>query len=289
MPWGTWKPTCVQRVERVLCTSMNTVLVVTDAGRGYLKALGNREGEHALACELIGSSLAEWLRLPTLEFALVDIDLAQDDVILDDDERIPLGLRRRAKPGPAFVSKAIDAKSWDGDAAVLAKLKNPEAIAGLVLLDTWIGNPDRHPRRPPEPSLSTWTKRNLDNVMLAHTGRQSRRRLMAMDFSVCLYCRGGVLRSSYDDRCVRDDGVYGLFPAFEPYATPERLLPFLKRLRQTADLHQHLADVVGRIPSLWQVDARTGAGIQQFLSARAAYLVDNFCANLQRTVTLPAN
>lgn len=290
MPWATWNPTTLQRVERVLATSMNTVVVVTDAGKGYLKALGNAQGEHALACELIGSSLAEWLGLPTLDFALVNIDATRDDVILDDDETKPIRSRRRASSGPAFVTKAIESKSWDGDPVALAELKNPESIAGLVLLDTWIGNPDRHPRRPPEPSLSTWTKPNLDNVMLALTpGKKPRRRIVAMDFSVCLYCRGGGLRPTYDDRLVRDDGIYGLFPAFEPFATPERLRPFLARMGQTRALQQHVVDSISRVPTEWQVDARTSMALQQFLSTRAAYLADNFSRNLQRILTVSPN
>lgn len=286
MPWATWKPSTVQRVERVLATSMNTVVVVTDAGKGYLKALGNAQGEHALACELIGSSLAEWFGLPTLEFTLVSIDATRDDVILEDDENIPVNSRRRASSGPAFVTKAVESTSWNGDPTALAELKNPEAIAGLVLLDTWIGNPDRHPRRPPDTSLSTWTKSNLDNVMLAHgSGKKPRRRIVAMDFSVCLYCRSGGLRPTYDDRLVRDDGIYGLFSAFEPFVTPERLRPFLARLGQARELQQHLVDTMSRVPTEWHVDGRTATAVQEFLSARAAYLADNFCTNLQRIVT----
>lgn len=128
-----------------------------------------------------------------------------------------------------------------------------------------------------------WTQENLDNVMLALLPKD-KRRLVAMDFSVCLYCRGGGLRSSYDDRLIRDDGVYGMFPAFEPYVSEERLRPFLARLRDAASLRQHLAESVGRIPSQWQVDSRTSTAVTQFLSARASYLADNFLANLQRVV-----
>lgn len=279
MPWGTWQPTRLRHVARVIGSSMDTVEVLMDVGPGYLKALGNRQGEHALACELIGSSLAEWIGLPTLDFTLFQV--AADQVLyLEADEQVPISQRRRAKPGRAFLSRGIHATTWDSLPPDLEKLENPDAIAGLVLLDTWIGNPDRHPRRPPDATFSTWLRQNPDNVLLEILPKD-RRRLIAMDFTVCLYCRGGGLRSSYEDRLVRDDGVYGLFPAFERYMREPAIRPFVERLRSPS-LPQDLVALLGRIPSEWQVDARTRSAVATFLSARAAYLVDNFVVNLQR-------
>jgi hypothetical protein len=263
---------------------MNTVVVVTDAGKGYLKALGNAQGEHALACELIGSSVAEWLGLPGLDYSLIGIEVG-GEVFLDDDEQKPLNARRRAMTGPAFITKAVDAaRTWSGDPQVLARLQNVDALAGLVVLDTWIGNPDRHPRRPPDARISTWQRLNVDNVMLHRPARAKKDRVLAMDFSVCLHCKSGGLRPSYGDDLVRDEGVYGLFPEFEPYVTDQRVAPFLDRLRQGKDLELHLVEVMARIPSEWQVDARTRLAVHKFLSARAAYLADNFLSNLQRVL-----
>lgn len=285
MPWGTWKPTEIRRVARVLDSSMNTVEVVTDLGSGYLKALGNREGEHALACELIGSSLAEWFGLPTLEFTLFDLGV-EPVLFLDADETAPIANRRPAKPGPAFLSKSIRAIQWDALPDDLAKLDNPDVIAGLVLFDTWIANPDRHPRRPVDHGISRWLKARPDNVLLEIVPKD-RRHLVAMDFTVCLHCHGE-LRRSYDDRLVRDDGIYGLFEAFEPFVDETRSRAFLDRLR-AADLRQHLVEAFDRIPSEWQVDARARDEAQRFLSARAAYLADNFLDNLHRVAPRPAN
>ncbi|MCU0866349.1 MAG: hypothetical protein MUC36_21400 [Planctomycetes bacterium] len=279
MTWGTWQPTRLRHTARVIGSSMDTVEIQTDLGPGFLKALGNRQGEHALACELIGSSLAEWIGLPTLDFTLFQVG-ADQVLLLDADEKVPITQRRRAKPGPAFLSRGIHAATWDSLPPDLEKLDNPHAIAGLVLLDTWIGNPDRHPRRPADASFSTWQGQNPDNVLLEILPK-NRRRLVAMDFTVCLHCRGGGLRSSYEDRLVRDDGVYGLFPAFEPYIREPSIQPFVERLRAPS-LPQDLVALLGRIPSEWQVDARTRSAVATFLSARAAYLVDNFVGNLQR-------
>lgn len=251
MPWNAWQPTRVERGEHVMCSSMDTAVVMTDVGRGYLKALGNREGEHALACELIGTSLAEWIGLPVLDYALIEIG-HEDEIFLDADDSQPIRSRRRAKPGPGFITKALeDARPWSGDSNALDGLKDIENLSGLVVLDTWVGNPDRHPRRPPNANFSTWQNRNLDNVMLHRPRHAKKDRLVAMDFSVCLYCRGGGLRSAYEERLARDDGVYGLFPEFEAHVTAERVVRFLDRLRQAEALQQHLVEVMRRIPSAW--------------------------------------
>src|SRR5690348_15452179 len=61
-----WAPTMVRRVVRVSRTSTQVVVVETDAGRAYLKALGNTAGEHALAREWIGTELAAAMGLRTL-------------------------------------------------------------------------------------------------------------------------------------------------------------------------------------------------------------------------------
>ncbi len=284
MGWGTWQPSRVERQVRVLGSSMNTVQVVTDLGEGYLKALGNEQGEHALACELIGTSLAEWIGLPCLDYALLEIGQG-DEVFLDTDESKPLGSRRRARPGQAFITRAlVPARQWSGDPEVIARLIDPGVAAGLVLLDTWIANPDRHPRRPPDASISPWEQRKNDNVLLHRPKGARKDRLVAMDFSVCLHCKSGGLRRSYDLSLVRDDGIYGLFPEFEPCATSTRVAPYVARLRDAQALRQYLVVVMDRIPREWDVEPSTRSGVQDFLCARAAYLADNFVDNLLRVV-----
>ena len=71
MNGSAWQPQTILRFIQSIPTSTNVVRVDTDAGEGFLKALCNPEGPHVLACELVGTLLAEWLGLPTLEHALV--------------------------------------------------------------------------------------------------------------------------------------------------------------------------------------------------------------------------
>jgi hypothetical protein len=68
-----WQPKVIRRFIKSFPTGAEVVIVETDQGRGYLKALGNRAGPHALACEWVGTSLAGLLGLSTLDFALIDV------------------------------------------------------------------------------------------------------------------------------------------------------------------------------------------------------------------------
>lgn len=62
-----WQPTIIRRADQGFATAAETVRVTTDAGPGYLKALGNRGGPHRLAADWVGTQLARWLGLPTFD------------------------------------------------------------------------------------------------------------------------------------------------------------------------------------------------------------------------------
>lgn len=60
MNGDAWHPTIVRRFIESYPTSTNVARVDTDAGEGFLKPMGNPEGPHVLACELVGTMLAQW-------------------------------------------------------------------------------------------------------------------------------------------------------------------------------------------------------------------------------------
>ena len=103
------------------------VIVETDAGRGYLKAIGNPEGEHALACDLVGTQLAAWFGLPTFDQAIVTFD-GVPELRLHNGEL--------AREGPALATRAVKGDGWSGGPRQLAKLQNPDDISRLVVFDT---------------------------------------------------------------------------------------------------------------------------------------------------------
>ncbi len=68
-----WQPTEIRRFVRSVPSSTGVAVVISDAGEGYLKAIGNPEGEHVLACEWVATHLARWFGLPTFDFTLIEV------------------------------------------------------------------------------------------------------------------------------------------------------------------------------------------------------------------------
>ena len=150
-----WQPKVIRRFIKSVATATETVLVETDEGRGYLKALGNKSGPHALACEWVGTNLAKVLGLRTFEFAIIDVG---------ENDEIPLASGKLASPGPAFISRYEKGASWGGKPNELDNAANPEDIGRIFLLDTWALNCDRYP------ADLTARKPNRDNVFLSRAG-----------------------------------------------------------------------------------------------------------------------
>ena len=98
-----WRPTTVRRFIKSFPTSVCTALVETDAGPGYLKAMGNPEGPHVLACEWVGTQLAKRLGLSTFDFALI--------AVTPEDE-IPFA--KGGKPSPGQHSSRAPSRGSSG-------------------------------------------------------------------------------------------------------------------------------------------------------------------------------
>ena len=131
----SFRPTEVIQLIDKLNSGAGTLIVETDAGRGYLKALGNPDSPHALVKDFLGTHLGALIGLPTFDYALVEIT---------DIDELPFFRGGQAEPGPAFVTRAEDGTTWGNDKRLLTKVDNPEAISGLVVIDTWLRNTDRY-------------------------------------------------------------------------------------------------------------------------------------------------
>ena len=55
---SNFQPTSITRFIANFDSGAGTLFVDTDAGKAYLKAIGNPAGPHALACEWVGTRLA---------------------------------------------------------------------------------------------------------------------------------------------------------------------------------------------------------------------------------------
>jgi len=263
MPWTlepSWQPTRLLTVAGSADTSTGATEVTTDAGRAYIKPLGNRQGPHVLATDWVGTHLAKWFGLSTFEIAILP---------LKADDTFPLPRGYKAEPGPAFAARALAGEPWGRSADELNTLVNPEDITRLVVFDTWTLNCDRHHhdmavRRP-----------NYDNVYLSSDGVEpGQRRLIAMDHGLCFIRSGEELtaRLASIDK-VREEHVYGLFPEFHALLREDMITKSASRLREM-DL-ETAAAMVATVPNEWEVTGEARRAWSELIYRRAVYVADN--------------
>jgi hypothetical protein len=252
-----WQPTTILRLEEALPTGSGVFRVVTDAGKGYLKTLGNPMGPRALASEWIAWHLARRVGLPTFEAALIEVTPVDE---------LPFPDGGQALPGPAFITKAEVGDVWDGTAGQLAKLGNPHDLARLVVFDTWIRNRDRHP-----PPGTAWHI-NRRNVFISFEGPHWQ--IKAMDHSHCLLWGDGPLSTklaNIDEW--QDERIYGRFPEFEPWVTRELVREALAELRLVSK--EEVRQIVRQVPAAWLPEVEIQQAVMNFLTLRAGWLAEN--------------
>ena len=129
---------------------------MTDAGRCYLKALGNKEGPHALAAEWVGTALADWIGLQNVR----RVEAGRSPP-MTRSRWATSGVRSPVRPSRC---EAEPGASWGGTVDELKATENASDVARLVVFDTWVRNCDRYP-----PDI-TVRKPNPDNVFLSSRG-----------------------------------------------------------------------------------------------------------------------
>ena len=251
-----WNPVKIRRVEETLKTGTQAVAVVTDVGRCVAKFLGNTEGPHVLAAEFIGTRLAALLGLPVFDHAVFDYDGFPEIVLTSG---------AKAKAGPAWITRREEGVPWSGGEEHLALLANPADVAGLVVLDCWTRNCDRHcPARQP-------TRINRNNVFFSReSAPEGQFRLIAMDHTHILTCGRELTPALAEIDVVKDDTVYGLFPEF---AATMQLRDFRAACARLAAVPSRAIEaVVAAVPVEWEVDAATRSAIVGLLTGRRDYL-----------------
>jgi len=245
-----WTPTEILSHHRSHASSTGPIFVETDAGDAVVKALGNPEGPHALACEWVGTSLAQVLGLRTFDFHILPVE-----------ESLPLPLGKGggfARTGPAFATRREVGWSWGGEDSSLRNVQNRDDISRLIVFDTLVRNRDRWlaGRNP-----------NYDNVFLSSertTGEAVE--IVAMDHTHCLTDHSelspAALRRVADDAC-----VFGAFPAFLPYWSEAATRELQERLDRLG--REEVESIVGGIPREWEVEPATKHVLLEFLLARA--------------------
>jgi hypothetical protein len=271
---NVWHPNEILRFIRNFDTGAGAILVLTDAGEGYLKAMGNIGGEHCLACEWVATHLARWFKLPTFDFALIEVT---------DLDEVPFFRGGHAQPGPAFVTRAESGEPWSSKANQLNRLFNPQDISRLVVFDSWVLNCDRHaPNRQRKP--------NYNNVFLSEEAPDGYLLLKAIDHTHAFTCGRDLTRKiSHLDR-IRDPNVYGLFPAFGRRLDENSFQIALDDLSQLP--RQFVEEIVRSVPREWDVSPEALRALTELIVQRALFLAQNQAAMMgiylnQRQLDLP--
>lgn len=257
-----WNPTLIRRVEECYDTGSDVVAVVTNEGRGFAKFLGNREGPHVLACELMGTRMAHLMGLPTFDHAVIDFDGIPD---------IKLYGGNQAVPGPAWITRREEGFPWGGKDSDLALLANRWDVAKLVTLDTWILNCDRHRPHP--------RRINRNNVFLSREGAKSGQlRLVAMDHTHTFTCGRSLSSDLAKIDSVKEDMIFGWFPEFADFVQRAELVTACESLAAIPD--SAIREEVERIPQEWEVDAPIREALLTFLRQRRDFVAEGLVARL---------
>ena len=105
----SWHPRTIRRVVAAKDTGSEVVEAVTNAGAGFVKFLGNKEGPHILAAEFIGTLLAGEMGLPILDWHVFEYDGFPE---------IRLHSGSLAKAGSAWSTRKVEGFVWSGDVPI---------------------------------------------------------------------------------------------------------------------------------------------------------------------------
>ena len=253
-----WGPTVIKDVIKCgIQSSTSPVVVGTDEGLGYFKALGNQYGPQVLACEFVGTSLARLLGIPTFDFCIIPYNGVPEIHLADG---------RLVESGPGFIAKEEQGQPWDGTKKMLKKISNTNDITRLVCVDTWTRNQDRYfQREDGEP------RKNLDNVFLSFESKH-RLTLKAMDFTHA-FTNGGDVNAKIT-REAKDGQIYGLFPEFKGFLDKETACQLCNKLKTIKA--KQIQPIIDQIPREWEIDAATRNAWVDYIVSRAGFLSTHF-------------
>ena len=252
-----WQPTkIIEVIDNGIGTSTNPVVVLTDKGVGYFKAVENNEGTDALAREFIGTALASWFGLSTFTYCLFDFDGKYE---------MTLNNNRHVNKGIGFMTRKESGLDWNKSTAMLDKVINKDDITRLVCFDTLVRNPDRYCVREKEPHA------NSTNVFFAKAS-DGHITLKAIDFTHAF--PGSLDNTMNNVKKVCDENVYGLFPQFEKFLKKDVAVSACARLRKLRD--RTARRYVEAIPQSWNIGVETREAWIHFIIQLAAFVANNF-------------
>lgn len=257
------QPKEVQREIELFPSSTRPARVATDAGEGFIKALGNPQGPAALISELVAGELCAWFGLKIPPFAVIEQCAIEIPFLNGVGNFMP----------PLFFSRAVDgAATRDGSDLFLKKLTDPWDVAKLVVFDTWVKNSDRYHAG----------EANPDNLLYVPIGRKYD--LVPIDHTHCF------VEIEFDGNpptleAIRDPTIFGRFPEFEPYLNGKSVKAALQKLA-TLD-SAFVGDIVNSVPQQWGLDAQSRQSLVELICRRAEYVLESLEAKLVAQASIP--
>ncbi len=175
-----------------------------------------------------------------------------------------------------------DGSVWGNDKRLLEKIDNPNAIAGLVVVDTWLRNTDRY--------YLPKGRVNWDNVFFSkESSEKGKLSLRAMDFSHAIQFGGELNASVSSITNIKDDEVFGMFPEFRKKLSRDAIRHFASILGSLS--RSQIEDAVGLIPQQWHLDSSIRSSLANSLFQRASFVAETIESRLfdppQLTIDLP--
>jgi hypothetical protein len=178
------------------------------------------------------------------------------------------GRRYRARAGPCFLAESTAGKQWSRDPSELDLIVNRDDIVKLVLFDTWVRNRDRHH---PDPSVR---KPNYGNVYFTEVeGGPHAYRLIAMDHTHC-FDNVQLHAKLANIDLVKDELIYGLFPAFVRLMSPIIVATACARLKML--VAEEVRAIINEVPKEWNVDLAARDAWHRLVCDRATFVAEDF-------------
>lgn len=258
-----WNPTNFESAVEKFSSSSRVALVTTDCGIGYLKTADNPEGPLILAADWIGTKLAEFMSIPSLEVAKLKLD----DI---DSQILSEFLGFDVKMGTAFITKAERAETFSGE-KMLELASNCSDIPKMVVLDTWIRNVDKYT----ENAFGTGRHRvNRDNLILTETGQPKGKWILKpIDFGLALDGPNMCAKLKNIDR-IKDTRIYGCYPEFRNKFHDMEISAAFQSMNSVNT--KILDTIISEVPDSWfGGDKSLRVIVKDFLEDRREYLLSD--------------
>lgn len=234
MPRGRSKPMLFETIDGI---------------RWVVKYKNNPQGDKVLINEWVASNLAKSLNLPIPECGLIMLSQQLLDI---NDIFIP-NTTTKLDAGLSFGSRYIDDLDANPTNYQMINLINPGVVPGMVVMDTWIDNPDRDEK-----------PGNLNNIVVSPSNLRAKYTLRLIDLGKISSCKWSAseLISKINSRELR--GHNRLFARL----IPSRLSFEAYIVAVESISSEEIEAVVASVPEEWNLSKDEAIALIDFLNQR---------------------